>query len=174
MTTAAFLIVAALMVVSAIWAVTAKNILHAALALVAAFFGTAILYLGLESEFLAVAQVLVYIGGVVIFVVFTILLTSRLGEQAFLPQPVRVGLGLALSGALLAGSLFLLYRAEEAVEGAARVAPAAFGSLAAVGRKFLTLGADGMLVPFEIISILLLSAIIGAISVARKPEDDDR
>lgn len=174
MTTGAFFIVAAIMVASAIWAVTARNILHAALGLVAAFFGTAILYLGLESEFLAIAQVLVYIGGVVVFVVFTILLTSRLGEQAFLPAPVRVGMGLLISALLLGGSLFLLLRAEDVLTGALRAAPAGFGSLAAVGRKFLTLGADGMLVPFEIISIMLLSAIIGAIAVARKPEDDEK
>lgn len=168
--TIAFYIVALEILAGAVWAVTAKNVLHSALALIASFFGTAILYLMLSAEFIAVAQVLVYIGGVVIFVIFTILLTTRLGEKAEIAPGMRKLLALALSATLLGTFLHALSRAHYFVDVHKQVAPQGFASLQNVGLRFLDPGPNGFLVPFEIISLLLLISVIGAIVVARKED----
>jgi len=165
-----FYIVALAILLGGIWAVTAKNILHAAMALIASFFGTAILYLMLSAEFIAIAQVLVYIGGVVIFVIFTILLTTRLGDKAEIAPGMRKLLALALSGVLLGTFLHALDRAGVLVGVKAPVADPNFASIRAVGLRFLDPGTNGFLVPFEIISLLLLISVIGAIVIARKEE----
>jgi len=172
MSDAAFALTAFFMVAAALWAVTANNVLHAALGLIAAFFATAVLYLGLRAEFLAVAQVLVYIGGVVVFVVFTILLTSRLGDEILRPSLWRVLLGVLFAGAFFAVGALMLSRAGDLLEGAG-LAPEEYGSLMAVGNKLLGMGEGGLLLPFEVVSVLLLACVIGAIAVARKPEDDE-
>ena len=93
----AFYVVALFMLVTAVCTVAVKNILQSAVFLIFSFVGTAILYLLLHAEFTALAQVMVYVGGVVIFVVFTILLTSRLGEDAFAVKIPRVFAAFALS-----------------------------------------------------------------------------
>lgn len=173
MTTGAFYIVAAVMLAAAIWAVTARNVLHAALALITDFFCTAILYLGLEAEFLAVAQVLVYIGGVVVFVVFAILLTTRLGDETLRSSATRKGAALLLAGALLVVNLRALLHASEWLNQPSVVAGPAAGSLVEVGRLFLMPGPAGLLLPFELASLLLLAAIVGAIAIARKQEEDE-
>jgi NADH-quinone oxidoreductase subunit J len=163
-----FYIVAFAMLVSAIWAVTAKNILHSALALIGSFFGTAILYLMLSAEFIAVAQVLVYIGGVVIFVIFIILLTSRLGDKAEIAPAMRKILAFALCSAMLGTFLHALDRAGYLVNTKTATAASDFASMRNIGLRFLDPGANGFLVPFEIISLLLLITVIGAIVIARK------
>lgn len=165
-----FYIVAIAMLVSAIWAVTAKNILHSAMALIGCFFGTAILYLMLSAEFIAVAQVLVYIGGVVIFVIFTILLTTRLGDRADIAPGMRKLLALALSATVFGTMIHALQRAGYIVATNKVEAPSDFASIQTIGYRFLDPGANGFLVPFEIISLLLLISVIGAIVVARKED----
>jgi len=165
-----FYIVALTMLVCGIWAVTARNMLHAALALIGAFFGTAILYLMLAAEFIAVAQVLVYIGGVVIFVIFTILLTTRLGDKADIAPGMRKLLAFSLSAVLLGTFLHALNRAGVLVGVKDASAEPGFASIQAFGLRFLDPGTHGFLVPFEIISLLLLISVIGAIIIARKED----
>ena len=164
-----FYIVGAMILAGGVWAVTTKNILHAAMALIASFFATAVLYLMLEAEFVAVAQVLVYIGGVVIFVIFTILLTSRLGEKADVSPGMRKGLAFILSGTVLGLMLHAIDRMQW-LPMKAMAADPHFASLEAVGKRFLDPGANGFVVPFEIISVLLLISVIGAIVIARKED----
>lgn len=167
-----FYLLAALMIAFAICVVTVKNILYAALALISTFFITAILYLMLQAEFVAIAQVLVYIGGVVIFIVFAILLTSRLGEAHLASSP-----GKKLFGVIIAGGL-LLFFAGAIRHGSAALQRAGSHSdtaaLDAVGIRLLQVDGSGFIVPFEIISILLLSAMIGAIVIARRDPKPER
>lgn len=165
-----FFVVAFLMLVTGIWAVTAKNILHSALALIATFFGTAILYLMMSAEFIAIAQVLVYIGGVVVFIIFIILLTSRLGEKAEIAPGMRKILAFTLSATMLGTFLHALDRAGYLVDTKVAQSAPDFASLKNIGLRFLDPGPNGFLVPFEIISLLLLITVIGAIVIARKEE----
>lgn len=164
-----FYLLSAVMLIGAIGVVTLRNILHAAMSLVGTFFTTAILYLGMKAEFVAITQVLVYIGGIVVFVIFSILLTTRLGES-HLPASARrkvfAGiLALALLGFL--GYLLMGAGFGDAVAGTERIA-----SLDDIGVRLLKPQPGGFLVPFEIISVLLLAAMIGAIVVARRPRDE--
>jgi len=159
---------AVLILGSTVLAVSLRHVLHAALALMMALFSTA-------GLFAALVQVMVYIGGVVIFIVYTILLTAHLGEEVPRSHPAKQ-LG-ALIGALLFCALLLAVlwtgRAWEApAVHAADAALAQAGGVKTIGRRLLSAAPDGFLVPFEIVSLLLLAALVGAISIARKPAGD--
>lgn len=162
-----FYLLAGLMISGALATVLVRNILHSALFLIGTFFTTAVLYLTLNAEFVAIAQVLVYIGGVVIFVLFTVLLTSHLGESALISDGFRKYLGVLLSGGFLMTTLWFVSRISEATTHHI-VAPQDFASLPAIGERLLRADAQGFVLPFEIISLLLLVATIGAIVVARR------
>ena len=97
-----FYVVAFAMVATAVAVVLAKNLLQSAVFLIFSFIGTAVLYLLLHAEFNAMAQIMVYAGGVVIFVIFTILLTSHLGESVLYVKLPRTFIALIISAALFA------------------------------------------------------------------------
>ncbi len=166
---------AALILGSALLAVSLRHVLHAALALMMALFSTAGLFLLLQAEFAALVQVLVYIGGVVIFIVYTILLTAQVGDA--LPRigtakNLRAAAGALVFCALLLGVLWLGHAGEAIADHAGNAVLAQAGGVKAIGRRLLSTKPDGFLVPFEIISLLLLAALVGAISIARKPAGD--
>lgn len=168
-----FYIIAFLMVVSAVATVAVKNMLHSALFLIATFFSTAVLYLTMQAEFIAIAQVLVYIGGVVILVLFTVLLTSQLGEAAFISSGLRKYMAALIAGGFLVLILSLL-NAATGLGVSAPLALANYANLEVIGERLLRADAQGFILPFEIISLLLLTAMIGAIVIARreKPEEE--
>lgn len=167
----AFYVVAFVMVVTAICTVAVKNILQSAVFLIFSFVGTTVLYLLLHAEFNALAQIMVYIGGVVIFVIFTILLTSHLGEEAFSTKIPRYFAAFAISIAFVAIMAKCLVPMQELVTTAA-TAPEGFASLKALSVRLLGYGADGFILPFEIVSILLLATLIGAITIARRGKEE--
>lgn len=148
----------------AIIVVTIKNLLHAALALISTLFLTGVLYIGLHAEFVAVAQVLVYIGGVVIFIVFTIFLTSKLGERPAMPGFFSKIFGVLCAGQLIVFAfVFTRVLPVGELKSGERIA-----DLETIGQRLLDTRLGGFIVPFEIISVLLLSALIGAVALARK------
>jgi NADH:ubiquinone oxidoreductase subunit 6 (subunit J) len=147
---------------AALLVVTTRNLLHAALWLIAAFFGIAGIFILLQAEFLAVVQVLIYIGAISTLIIFAIMLTRRLMD----PQQPRFNSQWGLVGGFAA----LLFVGLAAV--VTRVAwPVAAG--AAVADPIGRLGADFVgpyTVPFEVASVLLVAAMIGAIIIARERE----
>jgi NADH-quinone oxidoreductase subunit J len=156
------------MIITAIGVVTVPNVLHAALLLVSTFYGTVVLYLMLKAEFVAMTQLVVYIGGIIIVVVFTILLTSRLGEEHRTATWMRRLVAAVLSFGFLAlfSRVILNHRHLLDVRTASLEE---FASLDVMGRRFLSASAEGFLLPFEIISLLLLTAIVGALVIAERP-----
>lgn len=166
----AFYIVAGVMLALSLGVATARNILHAALYLIWTLSGTALLYLFMNAEFAAIAQVLVYIGGIVVVVVFTILLTSQLGEahlDASAPRRITSAL---LSLAFFGTFAHLLWSHRETF--AARLPTEdRFAALDRMGVAFLANDGTGWLIPFELISALLLAAVIGAIVLARRDHE---
>ncbi len=144
--------------------VAASNLFRAALSLLGVLFCTAILFILLQAELVALVQVMVYIGGILIFVLYAVLLTSELGGK--MPSPARpkawAALGLSLATlAVLAG----------VSRGTGPSSESAQGNIAAVkslGLRLLDPGPNGFLVPFELISVLLLAAMVGAIAIARQ------
>ncbi len=158
----AFYLFAALTVGSALFAATSKNIVHAAFSLMATFFGVAGIYAVLGSDFLAVTQVIVYVGGILILIVFGVLLTDRVPEEYrvvkprnYLPALVAAALVfVALAGAAMSAKWPRLVSGE---------LPEATGTVNQIGRSLLT----DYLVPFEFSSILLLVVLVGAARLAR-------
>jgi NADH-quinone oxidoreductase subunit J len=165
-----FYTLAALILGFGILVVTSRNTVHCVLFLVANFLCIAVLYLSVGAEFLAVIQVLVYAGGIVVLYLFVVMLVSL---RALPDRPRstrrRTRLGLALSAAVLAEVSAILVSAS-ARPGAAPTAAAAVvpsqGNTEAVGWLLYT----DYLVPFEVASMLLLAAMVGAIVLARKAE----
>lgn len=167
----AFYVVAFVMVVTAICTVAVKNILQSAVFLIFSFVGTTILYLLLHAEFNALAQIMVYIGGVVIFVIFTILLTSHLGEDAFTTKIPRFFAAFVLSIAFVVVMVKCVLPVPELLTATA-TAPEGFASLKAMALRLLSYGPEGFVIPFEVISILLLATLIGAITIARRGKEE--
>ena len=155
-----FGLLAAAMVLSALRLVTTKNIVHAALYLVVVLAGVAGIYVLLAAEFVAAVQVLVYIGAIVVLFLFGIMLTrAPLGRDAELDNDQR-WLGAAVA-------LFLLgvlgWTLEDAF-GSEKVAPERVGRTADVGTAIFR----DFVIPFEVVSVLLLAALVGAVVIARR------
>ncbi len=144
--------------------VLARNLFRAALGLLGVLLGTAVLFLLLKAELVALVQVMVYIGGIMIFVLYAVLLTSELGGRMARPSPAK----LALAAAVAAISLGFLGRlAMRAGPGERGDMSTAIAALKPLGARMLNSGPGGFLIPFELISLLLLAAMVGAIAVAR-------
>ena len=147
---------------TAIRVVTTSNVIHAAISLVFTLALTAILFLILSSEFVALVLVLVYIGAVIVLFLFGIMITrAPLGKNAELDNDKNKKLG-----AVIAGSIFLLfsYILINGFEGEITIASGSSTEL--LGEILLT----RFIFPFELVSFVLLAALIGGITLARKDE----
>jgi NADH-quinone oxidoreductase subunit J len=157
-----FIAIAAVTLVGAIGVVTARNLFHAALFLVLSFFGVAGIFITLEAEFLGVAQVLIYVGAISILIIFAIMLSrgiARTAGSVLNAQWAVVAIGAMLLFALL---VVLLLQINWPVVQAAAPPDA----IAELGRAFV----DEYVIPFEVASVLLVVALIGAIIIARERE----
>ena len=161
----AFGVISAAMVLAAIRLVTTQHIVRAALFLVIVLAGAAAQFILLASDFVAIVQVLVYIGAIVVLFLFGIMLTrAPIGEAGDVDNDQR---GLALIVALfLLGTFGAVLLDAFPFEDAARLPSAArlSGSTAPIGTAIF----QDYVVPFEVISVLLLAALVGAIVLARK------
>jgi NADH-quinone oxidoreductase subunit J len=154
----AFGLLALVGVVAAFRLVTARNVVHAALYLVVALAMVGGVYLILAAEFLAFVQVLIYVGAIVVLLLFSLMLTrAPIGREALDNQQRGVSAIVALG--ILAGLAFLI---QNAFSGDRIVPPPT--TAADVG---LSIFSDFVL-PFEVVSFILLAALIGAVVLARK------
>lgn len=158
-----FIIVAAATLGAAAMVVIARNIIHAALWLVVALFGVAVLYGLLNAGFLAVAQVVIYIGAIAILMIFAIMLTRRIAADSG-PQVNANWIGAAIvSAALLVGLVWMLSTWPGFNSPASPLSPRD-DSLVQLGQALVS--PNAYVLPFEVASVLLLAALIGAIMVA--------
>lgn len=168
MAIAAFLILALIAVGGAMSVVLNRNALYSALSLVLVFLATAVIYLSLAAPFLAVLQVLVYAGAIMVLFVFVIMLLSLrqedVGEQMGLPTGLKRVLSVGLAGLLLAQLAVL--GATMTLTGRTGETDVAgeFGSVQAVGMKLY----KSYILPFEVASVLLLVAMVGAVAITRR------
>ena len=145
---------------AAVMVVTLRNIFHCALALILVLLGVAAAYISLKAEFFAVIQILLYVGAIMTLVIFAIMLTSRIGDKTIL-QNNRQGL---VSFSLLA--LFNVFFTGAVLKTSWNLNPAAMAANVDAG----VLGAAFMneyVFPFEIISVVLIVALVGAIILGR-------
>jgi NADH-quinone oxidoreductase subunit J len=165
-----FLVAGVLLLVSAVCVVTTRNLLHAALWLVAALFGVAVLFALLRANFLVVVQIVVYIGAIAILFIFAVMLTRRelrdTGRQtrkswwlvALIVVFISVGLVLVAFGIPDAGRL----PAEM---------PQDLDTVSRLGESLVT--GQEYLLPFEVASVLLLAALVGAVYAASTSSKKD-
>ena len=159
-----FLFTAGFTLLAAIGVVTRRNVVHSALFLVVALFGVAVTFAILEAGFWAVFQVLVYIGAIAILMIFVVMLTRRNVADETYPEPFNDNMRLAFMAALLVfGGLALTIGGWD-VARETMTAPVEYDALREFGRAMVS--PDGYLVPFILVSVLLLAALVGAIYVA--------
>ena len=160
-----FYVLAAAAVGLALAVVNSRRLLRAAIYLMGVLAMSAGLYILLGAEFLAGIQVLVYVGGIVVLIVFAVMLTRSADLLIDKPTVGRMVLGGVTSIAFLILSAAILWFSDfPAIQDGA----APKDNTLAIGRQLLDTGAGGYVLPFEIISLLLLAAVIGGIVIARK------
>jgi NADH-quinone oxidoreductase subunit J len=162
-TDAFFYFFAALTVGSALVVTFSRSVIYAAFALLFTFLGVAGLYVLLQADFLAVAQIMVYVGGILILLLFGVMLTNRVTNAEITTGTVQ-GLPATVVVGILLGTLILLVsRATWNVQASL---PDVTGTTTEIGERLLTT----FLLPFEIAGILLLVAIMGAAMIARSTD----
>jgi NADH-quinone oxidoreductase subunit J len=155
-----FYVIAAVTVVGAAGVALSRHILYSAIGLLMALLGAGSLYVFLSADFVAVTQLLVYIGGVLVLILFAVMLTNRITEV----NVSNSSFGL-FGGALLFVAVAPVLLAVVVYAPWPAVAPAALApSTEAIGNGFLT----KWLLPFEVASLVLLATLIGAVVMARK------
>lgn len=155
-----FGVLALVMGVSALRVVTTKNIVHAALYLVLVLAGVAGIFILLAAEFLAIVQILVYIGAIVVLFLFGIMLTrAPIGKSNELDNEQR-WIGVLVALGLFALLAAILYDGFEKT----KVEPTQLTTSGDVGLAIF----QDYVIPFEVISVLLLAALVGAVVIARR------
>jgi len=165
---AIFYILAATILIFSFMSVTSRRILRSAIYLLFVLAATAGIYFMLNYFFLAAVQIIVYIGGIVVLIIFSVLLTSRISELLEPPRLMRIvpSALVSLAGATLVVTTLLEYNFKT-VESADVEVP-----MAEIGSKMLNYEEGGYVLPFEVISILLLAAMIAAIVIAKREQSE--
>jgi NADH-quinone oxidoreductase subunit J len=158
-----FLAVAAVSLIAAIMVVSAKSLVHSALWLVLTLFGVAMLYVLLDAGFLAVAQVLIYIGAIAILFIFAVMLTRRIMTDTGPQLNASWWLAALIAVVVFIGVVVMISQAA--------IFSTTAPELVAEDTKLVELGQalvspSGYLLPFELASVLLVAAMIGAIYAA--------
>lgn len=158
--TIVFYLIAAITVVSAAGVAFSRNIVYSAFSLVGTFGGVAGIYVMLGADFVAAVQVLIYVGGILVLILFAVMLTHRIADVNVTNRSVGWFPGLIVSGLVLA--LLVTTIIESSWKQADKVTYEP--TTAQIGELFL----GKYLLPFELASLVLLVALIGAVILARK------
>ncbi len=158
--TVIFYLVAAVTVVFAAVVAFSRNIVHSAFSLVGTFGGVAGIYVLLGADFVAAVQVLIYVGGILVLILFAVMLTHRIAEVEITNRSVGKLPALITAGILL----FILVQAIQETRWVKAQETSYLPTTAQIGDLFL----QNYLLPFELASVVLLVALIGAVILSRK------
>ena len=161
MSPVAFLVLAALTLVAALTVVVHRSPVHSALALVATLFLLSVFFAGLQAQLVAFLQIIVYAGAIVVLFLFVIMLLNLQAEVRAVGAPLLVAAG---GAGALALAVLVAAALREAPAVPAAAAPPGFGDTATLAERLFT----AYLLPFELTSVLLLVAIVGAVALGRK------
>ena len=165
-----FYITSALILFSAVRVVTSQHIFRAALYLAVTLSVLAVQYLMLHAEFVAVIQIMVYVGAVIILIIFAVMLTAQLGDMN-VSQTNRMALPAFVA---CLGVFYLLNKALQDPAQWAKVQASGATAVAANQTNLQAIGtalldkSTGYLYPFEMIALILFTALVGAVLIARK------
>jgi len=159
-----FILFSVMIVVFSVLTVTTRKILRAAVFLLFVLVSTSGLYFMLNFQFLAAIQLTLYAGGIVVLIIFSILLTSHISQKFESPgiKKILASALASIAGAILSIITILDYNFSATTEAAKEI------DMKLIGKSLLSIDYDGYVLPFEVISILLLAAMIGAIVIAKK------
>lgn len=159
-----FLVLAAATVLFSILSVVDRRILRAAIYLLFVLVATAGLFYMMNYQFLAGVQLILYAGGIVVLIIFSILLTSQINSKLDRPRKIHVfSAVLTATGGIALSLITILQFAFQPTE----MKPLDV-NMRTIGLQLLGTGEQGYALPFEVISILLLAALVGTIFIARK------
>jgi NADH-quinone oxidoreductase subunit J len=159
-----FFVLAAAIVVFSILSITSRRILRAAIFLLFVLVAMSGLYYMMNFQFLAAVQLILYAGGIVVLIIFSILLTSQINSMLESPKKSHLlsGAVTAIGGIILSTMTILQFAFKPAGEGAVGT------DMRTIGLQLLDTDIHGYALPFEVISILLLAALVGSIFIAQK------
>lgn len=161
---AIFYLFAGMTLGSALIVVGSQNILRSAFALLFTFFGVAGLYVFLGADFLAATQLLIYVGGILVLILFAVMLTQRIGIISITNPSHSLATGFLATVGLLLLLLAVVFRTSWPMKEVTGPLPTTAG----VGKLLLS----DFLLPFEVVSVLLVAALVGAALLARKEEEE--
>jgi NADH-quinone oxidoreductase subunit J len=157
-----FFMLAALTLVSAVLAVGTRHIFRAAIFLLFTLIGVAGLYFWMQYEFIAAVQIVVYVGGITVLIIFSIFLTQQAGELLPTQKTGRLLFSALAAFCGFALTMLQVYQHTFTGNSSQPLEP----SVANIGNKMLGVNDGGYALPFEVVSILLLAALIGCIVIA--------
>jgi NADH-quinone oxidoreductase subunit J len=176
-----FYILSVFILGAALLAVTSRKIFRSAIWLLFSLTGIAGLYFWLQVEFVAAVQIVVYVGGIVVLIIFSIFLTQQSGKDlpAALPGRKVFSILATLAGFVLTGLMIVRYAfPAAATQGGGGAGgdsgSGAVASVGTIGEQLLSTSEHGYILPFEVISVLLLAAMIGCIVIAMKAKPDNK
>ena len=164
-----FYILSAFILGTGLLAVTTKKIFRSAVWLLFSLIGIAGLYFWLQMEFIAAVQIIVYVGGIVVLIIFSIFLTQQWGKEMPRPPVLRTVFSVlaVLFGFAMTYFLIQQYTFTPSSQ------PAIEASVANIGKQMLDAEIHGYVLPLEVVSVLLLAAMIGCIVIAMKIKPAD-
>ena len=155
-----FFLIAALVVLSGYWVVMSPNLVHSAVSLLFTLFGVAGLYVYLYADFIAVSQVIIYVGGILVLIIFGVMLTNKLDDPKLSNQSQNQLIAGVFCLALLVFQFQIIFNTKWNVQDLITRE----STVNEIGYMLLT----EYLLPFEVVSVLLLAALIGAAMLSRK------
>ena len=165
-----FYIISAFILGAGLLAVTTRKIFRSAIWLLFSLIGVAGLYFWLQMEFVAAVQIIVYVGGIVVLIIFSIFLTQQSGNVMQKASALRVVFSILAVCIGFVLTYFLVYSnafmpgPNAAIEASVRN----------IGSQMLSASDHGYILPFEVVSILLLAAMIGCIVIAMKTKPEEK
>ncbi len=153
---------AGMVLVAAVYVAASKNIVRCAFALTIVFVGVAGLFVLLSADFIAATQLLIYVGGTLVLILFAVMLSSRISDVNISNRSVGVITGLIITSGLGSILLYIAWSGPWPQKEIITFHP----TTESIGNALLT----KWLLPFEVVSILILAGLMGAIVIARKKE----
>jgi NADH-quinone oxidoreductase subunit J len=165
-----FYLISAFILGAGLIAVTARKVFRSAIWLLFSLIGIAGFYFWIQVEFVAAVQIIVYVGGIVVLIIFSIVLTQQSGKEMPKPIPGRAVFSAfaVITGFVLTYLLISQYTFNKTANNSIE------GSVANIGTQLLSISQHGYVLPFEVVSILLLAAMIGCIVIAIKARPETK
>ncbi len=169
-----FYLLALLTLVSAVLAVSSRQIFRAAIYLLFSLIGIAGIYFWMQYDFIAAVQIIVYVGGITVLIIFSIFLTQQAGELLPIQKMGRQLFAAAAVFCSFALVMLQVYKYHFTITTEQPIAP----SIANIGGQMLSVEEGGYALQFEVVSMLLLAALIGCIVIAMRtvslPDEQDQ